>query len=101
MSPVHTINNACLTIFALGLGHETKSVDTVISQCVAMAHDCDCTAATAGSIAGAAWGNATLSPHWYEPFNDIQESYLIGRRVFGIEDLSFRFANQAKRHVKL
>lgn len=101
MSPVHTINNACLTIFALGLGHETKSIDTVISQCVAMAHDCDCTAATAGSIAGAAWGIASLSPHWYEPFNDIQESYLIGRRVFGIEDLSFRFALQARRHLAL
>lgn len=89
MSTVHTLNNACLTVFALYLGG--KDIGNVFSNAVAMAYDCDCTAATAGSIAGACYGIDALDKKWYECFGDKICSYFNGPREYSIEDVLRRF----------
>ena len=95
VSGVHTINNACLTIWGLTIGG--RDVTKVIGQTVAMGMDNDCTAATAGSIVGAVVGRKGVPPHWYKRFNNTVHSYLIKRRKFTIDGLVTRFARQAKR----
>lgn len=93
MHPVHTINNACLTVFALRLGGE--DIGKVIANAVAMAHDNDCTAATAGSIAGALYGMKALDPKWYGPFRGKVLSFHNGPREYAIEDLLRRYEKMA------
>jgi ADP-ribosylglycohydrolase len=95
MSPVHTNNNACLTIFGLmiGNGDFTKT----ISETVAMGMDNDCTAATAGSLLGAVLGAGGIPAYWHERFGDTVRSYLIGHEAFSIDDLLVRFAAQARK----
>ena len=93
MHQVHTINNACLTVWGLTLGG--TDVTRVISETVAMGLDNDCTAATAGSIAGAVVGRGGISPHWSKRFNNTVHSYLIGNAVFKLSDLARRFSDQA------
>ncbi|MGD0091734.1 MAG: ADP-ribosylglycohydrolase family protein [Planctomycetota bacterium] len=95
MHGVHTLNNACLTIWGLAIG--AKDFTRVIGETVAMGMDNDCTAATAGSIAGAALGLKNIPPHWHEKFNNTVHSYLIGHPKFEIDDLRRRFAAQARR----
>ncbi|MCL2642943.1 MAG: ADP-ribosylglycohydrolase family protein [Candidatus Bathyarchaeota archaeon] len=89
MAFVHTINNACLTVFALALGGE--DISKIIANAVAMAHDCDCTAATAGSIAGATYGLKKLDPKWYTSFNNKVGSYFNGEKEYFISDILTRF----------
>jgi len=95
MHAVHTINNACLTIWGLTLGG--ADMTKVISETVAMGLDNDCTAATAGSIVGAIVGKKGIPRHWYRNFNDTVHSYLIGHPRFTISDLVRRFARQAEK----
>lgn len=94
MSSVHTINNACLTVFGLMIGD--KDMTKVISETVAMGLDNDCTAATAGSIVGAIIGKKGVPKHWYKNFNNTVHSYLIKRKRFTITDLVKRFTKQAE-----
>jgi ADP-ribosylglycohydrolase len=94
MNPVHTINNACLTIFGLAIGG--TDVTKVLGQTVAMGLDNDCTAATAGSIVGAVVGKAGVPKHWYKNFNNTIHSYLIGKPRFRIDNLFERFTQQAQ-----
>ncbi|MDL2287534.1 ADP-ribosylglycohydrolase family protein [Eubacteriales bacterium OttesenSCG-928-G02] len=94
MHNVHTINNACLTVFALALGK--KDIGKVVSNAVAMAHDNDCTAATAGSIAGACYGIEALESHWYSCFNDTVNSYFNGEKSYSITDILNRYEKLAK-----
>ena len=93
MHNVHTVNNACLTVFGLALGG--KDIGKVISNCVAMAHDCDCTAATAGSLAGAAYGMSALEEKWYKPFGDTVYSFYNGPEKYSINDILARYARMA------
>jgi ADP-ribosylglycohydrolase len=93
MSPVHTINNACLTIWGLTIGG--NDFTRVIGETVAMGMDNDCTAATAGSIAGAIAGKKGIPKHWYKKFNNTIHSYLIGKRRFSISGLVKRYSRQA------
>jgi len=93
MSPVHTINNACLTIWALTIGG--TDITKVIGEAVAMGMDNDCTAATAGSIVGAIVGKKGIPGYWYKNFNNTVRSYLIGKRSFTISGLVKRFTRQA------
>ena len=95
MSPVHTINNACLTVFGLSIGG--RDVTRVLAETVAMGLDNDCTAATAGSIAGAIVGKRGLPSHWYAGFHNTVHSYLIGAEEFRLDDLATRFAKQAEK----
>lgn len=95
MHPVHTINNACLTVWGIAIGG--RDLSRVIGQTVAMGLDNDCTAATAGSLVGAVVGKRGIPPHWYRNFDDTVHSYLIGRRRFSISGLAKRFARQAAR----
>jgi len=95
MHHVHTINNACLTIFGLSIGG--RDFTKVIGNTVAMGLDNDCTAATAGSIAGAVLGKGRIPRHWYRNFGDTVHSYLIRREKFSIRDLVRRFTRQARR----
>ena len=94
MHPVHTNNNACLTVWGLTIGG--TDVTRVIGETVAMGMDNDCTAATAGSIVGAVVGKKGVPEHWYRPFNGTVRSYLIGHPIFSIADLLERFARQAR-----
>ena len=93
MHPVHTLNNACLTIFALYLGG--RDIGKVFSNAVSMAYDCDCTAATAGSIAGACYGMSALDAKWYECFGDKIKSYFNGPEEYSLEDILSRYEKLA------
>jgi ADP-ribosylglycohydrolase len=95
MSCVHTNINACLTIFGLFIGG--TDVTKVISEVVGMGYDNDCTAATAGSIVGAVVGKKGIEPHWYEPFNNIVDNYLINVGELKIDNVIDRFAAQAEK----
>lgn len=95
MDPVHTINNACLTVFGLHLGG--GDFTKVIGETVAMGHDNDCTAATAGSLFGAAHGKRAIPTKWTRPFKNTLHSYLIGEPRFALDDLARRFEAQAAR----
>ncbi len=90
MHCVHTINNACLILFALHLGQ--NDVGKTISAAVAMGLDNDCTAATAGSIAGAVSGFEAIEAKWYAPFRDTVRTYITGYPSFSIDDAARRFA---------
>jgi ADP-ribosylglycohydrolase len=95
MHPVHTINNACLTIWGLTIGGTDFS--KVIGETVAMGLDNDCNAATAGSIVGAIIGKKGIPSRWYRPFHDKVHSYLAGQPSFKITELERRFARQAEK----
>ena len=95
MSPVHTINNACLSVWGITIGG--TDFTRVIGETVAMGMDNDCTAATAGSIVGAVIGKKGLPAHWYKNFNNRIHSYLIGRKRFAISGVVKRFEKQARR----
>jgi ADP-ribosylglycohydrolase len=93
MNPVHTINNACLTIWGITLGG--KDFTKVIGETVAMGMDNDCTAATAGSIVGAVLGKKGIPARWYKSFDNTIHSYLIGKKRFALDDVLKRFKKQA------
>ncbi len=95
MHPVHTINNACLTVWGLMIGG--TDMTRVISETVAMGMDNDCTAATAGSIVGAVVGKSGTPEHWYRNFHDTVYTYMTGNERFAIADVVARFARQAER----
>ncbi len=95
MSGVHTINNACLTIWGLTIGR--RDFTKVISETVAMGLDNDCTAATVGSLCGAVVGAAGIPPHWTASFNGKVRTYMNDRAEFAIPDVVTRFAGQARR----
>jgi len=95
MHGVHTINNACLTVWGITIGKTDFS--RVIGETVAMGMDNDCTAATAGSIVGAVVGKKGIPGHWHKNFNNTIYSYLIGRRRFSIDGLVRRFVKQAQK----
>jgi ADP-ribosylglycohydrolase len=99
MSGVHANLNACLTVFGLMIG--AGGVTKTISETVAMGYDNDCTAATAGSVAGAIAGKKGVSPHWSRNFNNKVRSYLIGHEIFYIDDLLARFTAQARKAFAL
>jgi len=89
MHPVHTINNACLTIFGLILGR--MDFTRTIGMTVAMGLDNDCTAATAGSLLGAVIGVSNIPEHWWRPFGDRACTYLRGHEQLANTDLVDRF----------
>ena len=95
MHPVHTINNACLTIFALHLGQ--KDFTRTIGISVALGLDNDCTAATAGSILGAVVGEKGIPAHWWKPFRNRTRTYIIGHEWFSNTDIVVRFQRAAER----
>ena len=94
MSGVHTNNNACLTIFGLAIGG--RDVTKVIGTTVAMGLDNDCTAATAGSIVGAAVGAGGVPEHWRKPFGGKVRTYINGHEWFEMADMYGRFAKTAR-----
>ena len=95
MHAVHTIKNACLTVWGLTIGR--LDFTRVIGETVAMGMDNDCTAATAGSIVGAVVGKKGIPSRWHKGFGDTIRSYLIGKQRFSILDVLKRFARQARR----
>lgn len=95
MHAVHTINNACLTVWGITIGG--KDLTRVIGETVAMGMDNDCTSATAGSIVGAVIGKRAIPEHWYRNFNNEIHSYLIGKKHFSISGVLNRFEKQARK----
>jgi ADP-ribosylglycohydrolase len=94
MHPVHTINNACLTVWGITIGG--RDFSRVVAETVAMGLDNDCTAATAGSIVGAVVGADGIPEHWTRGFENVVYSYLIDQPQFEISDLIDRFTRQAR-----
>jgi ADP-ribosylglycohydrolase len=92
---VHTINNACLTVWGITIGG--TDIGKVIGETVAMGYDNDCTAATAGSIVGAVIGAAQIDDHWVKPFGNTIHSYLKGITSLPIDQVLDRFARQKER----
>lgn len=88
-SIVHTNLNACLSIFGCAIGG--KDTAKGFSHTVAMSYDNDCTAATTGSILGAANGISSLDEHWYKPFNNKFRCYFNGPEWYEIDDILNRF----------
>ena len=95
MHRIHTINNAVLTAWGLCIGGEDFT--KVIGETVAMGLDNDCTAATAGSIFGAAYGVDAIPARWTRNFNNKAHSYIIGNESFAIDDMIDRFSAQARQ----
>ncbi len=95
MHPVHTINNAALTIWGLHIGGDDFT--KVIGETVAMGLDNDCTAASAGSIFGAAYGKDAIPEQWTRNFNNKAHSFIIGQPEFAIDDMINRFTALAKQ----
>ena len=93
LHPIHTLNNACLSIWGLTLGR--RDFSAVIGNTVAMGPDNDCTAATAGSLFGASFGRRAIGRRWHARFHDTVHSYITGCPKFAISDLLSRFARQA------
>lgn len=91
---VHTRNNTCLVIFALLLAEDNYT--KLISECVAMGHDNDCTTATAGSIFGAFYGIEKIDKKWYEKFNNKIKCFLQHDKFFQIEDVINRITELSK-----
>ena len=89
MHPVHTINNVALTIWGLTIGGDDFT--RVIGETVAMGLDNDCTAASAGSIFGAAYGKDAIPEQWTRNFNNKAHSFIIGQPEFAIDDMVNRF----------
>ncbi len=89
MSPVHAINNACLTIWGINIGK--NDYEKGIAYTVAMAYDNDCTAATVGSVLGAYQGIDSIAEKWYKPWNNKIKSYLNGIEEFMLDDVIERF----------
>lgn len=94
LNSIHISLNACLTVFGLMIGG--TDLTRVISETVAMGHDNDCTAATAGSIVGAIVGKKGIPGHWYKNFNNKVHSYIRGYRYFSISNLVERYLRFAK-----
>ncbi|MCY3864672.1 MAG: ADP-ribosylglycohydrolase family protein [Chloroflexi bacterium] len=95
MHLVHTINNVALTIWGLNIGGDDYS--KVIGETVAMGMDNDCTAASAGSIFGAAYGKDAIPEHWTRNFNNKAHSFIIGQPEFAIDDMVDRFTALAAK----
>jgi len=95
MHKVHTINNACLTVWGITIGG--TDISRVIGETVAMGYDNDCTAATAGSIVGAVIGENAIPERWTRPFGDTIHSYLRGIERLSVQDVLDRFAIQMER----
>ncbi len=94
MGGAHAINNTVLTIWGLTIGGDNFS--KVIGETVAMGKDNDCTAATAGSIWGAVYGESAIPKHWTKNFNNTVHSFLYGKPSFAIDDVLARFIRQAE-----
>jgi ADP-ribosylglycohydrolase len=95
MHNVHTINNACLTVFGVAIGG--TDLTKAIGETVAMGLDNDCTAATTGSIVGAVVGGSGVPEQWTRGFKNKVVSYLKGQPEFRIDDLVERFRTQAEK----
>ena len=94
MSPAHTNNNACATVFGLMVGG--NDFTKVISETVAIGMDNDCTAATAGSIIGAIVGKKGIPSHWYQGFHDKIYTYLENVPELAVSDVIKRYHRQAQ-----
>ena len=94
MHRIHTINNAALTIWGLTIGGDDFT--KVISETVAMGLDNDCTAATAGSIFGAAYGVDAIPKHWTRNFNNKVYTYINGIETFDLDNMYDRYTELAR-----
>ena len=94
MHPVHTLNNACLTI--MGLMYGGGDFEKTISLTVMAGLDTDCTGATAGSVLGAILGARKLPAKWIKPLGDTMTTYINGHPKESISDLVKRCCRIAK-----
>lgn len=85
MNRVHTNNNMCAIVFSFIIGG--IDFDKVISNCIAIGYDNDCTGASVGSILGAIISINSIDEKWYKPFNDTIHTYIRGYEEIKISTL--------------
>lgn len=85
MNKVHTNNNMCAIVFSFIIGG--NDFDKVISNCIAMGYDNDCTGASVGSIIGAILTHNGIDEKWYKPFNNEIHTYIRGYETISIDNL--------------
>ena len=88
--PIHTPNNAALTVAALLLGQH--DFEKVITIAVMGGWDTDCNGASAGSICGAMLGADALPAQWTEPLHDTLLSEVPGFHPIAISECARRSA---------
>ncbi|HTJ82298.1 MAG TPA: ADP-ribosylglycohydrolase family protein [Polyangiaceae bacterium] len=95
MSPVHTINNALLSVAALFYGE----MDTAraITTAVMMGHDTDCNGATVGSIVGAARGRTRFGEELAGRLHDTIKPRVAGFETVTMRELAVRTLAQFRR----
>lgn len=93
MSPVHTVNNLALVIWALSRHRDDFSA--AIGDAVAAGWDTDCNGATVGAL----WSlqGLPVPDYWFEPWNGRVEVSLAGQHILDLEDLVQRTVAVAKQ----
>jgi ADP-ribosylglycohydrolase len=86
LSPVHTVNNLALVVWALANGAEDFSA--AIGEAVAAGWDTDCNGATVGAL----WGltGRALPAHWTEPWSGRVAVTLAGLSELSLDELVAR-----------
>jgi ADP-ribosylglycohydrolase len=90
-----TPNNMAMIVSALLMGG--RDFEKVITYTVMGGFDCDCTAATAGSIAGSMLGAGCLPDKWIGPLHDTLYGQIAGYHPIGISELARRSVEIAQR----
>ena len=75
----------CAIVFSFIIGG--SNFDKVISNCIAMGYDNDCTGASVGSIIGAILTHNGIDEKWYKPFNNEIHTYIRGYETISIDNL--------------
>jgi ADP-ribosylglycohydrolase len=90
-----TENNMALVLAALLLGGH--DFERVITYALMGGWDCDCVAATAGSVAGAMLGARALPAKWVGPLNDTVYTLVPGYHPVAISELARQTTVLARR----
>lgn len=81
----HTISNAMIVAAALLWGG--RNTDLVLGLSIWPGFDTDCNGATAGSVAGMAYGEGAFAQKWREPLNDKIHSGIAGNTLVSLQEL--------------
>jgi ADP-ribosylglycohydrolase len=93
MSPVHTLNNLAVVVWALSSAHEDFS--TAIGNAVTAGWDTDCNGATVGGLLGLT--GISIPTHWTEPWAGRVGVNLAGEHELSLDDLVARSVEVSRR----
>ena len=93
MSPVHSLNNLAVVIWAFLSFSE--SFDEAIGEAVAAGWDTDCNGATVGGLVGLA--DCNVPEKWHSPWNGKVNTAISGLGELRLEDLIQRTITVAEK----